>query len=161
MGEIDPALHLLPLDQLDRIVEYASGDIGLEFLGFTEVYLSLAAIIPKFWTILDLGCAYAPQAFIFKDHKAYIGVDRHERERFAAPNTTHHIASIGEFIEKHASALDQDTTFAICSYVPAWGEDGMRLARQSFKNVFTYYPAEDPEWAVAARKMVALAKRGA
>lgn len=142
--EVDPALRLLPRDQVERIMAYASGDIGYEFLGFTEIYFALASIIPSYWTIVDLGCAYAPQAFIFKDHKAYIGVDRGDGERFTAPNTTHYRLSIGEFIAQHGAALEQDSTFAICSYVPPWGEDGVELARRFFKNVFTYYPSHDP-----------------
>lgn len=160
-GEVDPALRLLPRDQFERIMDYASGDIGLEFLGFTEIYFSLASIIPSYWTILDLGCAYAPQAFIFKDHKAYIGVDRHEGERFTAPNTTHYRLSIGEFIAQHGATLDQDTTFAICSYVPPWGEDGIELARRSFKNVFTYYPARDPAHESIAKHFAKLAREQA
>lgn len=142
--EIDPAWELLPKDQIDRVLGQEICDIAPEFLGFTRVYFALAGIIPKHWTVVDLGCAYAPQAFIFKDHKAYVGVDFTVKEQFAAPNTTLYSMSIGEFIAKHAADFDQKRTFAICSYVPPWGDDNMKLARDAFKNVFTYYPASDP-----------------
>jgi hypothetical protein len=144
IDEPDPMLHMLPEDQLDRVLGQEDCDIDPNFLGFTSVYLSLASIIPKHWTIVDLGCAYAPQAFAFKNHAAYIGVDRGGGERFAAPNTTHHTMTIAEFIAEHLGALDLETTFAICSYVPPWHNDNMALARESFKNVFTYYPAKTP-----------------
>lgn len=49
-----------------------------------------------------------------------------------------------DFIAKHADTFDKDRTFAICSYVPPWhGHDSLKLTREHFKNVFTYYPASD------------------
>lgn len=146
MIALDPACHLLPEDQLDRVFGQDMCDIDAEFLGFTYIYFALASVIPKHWTIVDLGCAYSPQAFIFKDHRAYIGVDLGiAKERFEAPNTTHYTMPIAEFIEKHIDGFDQKTTFAICSYVPPWHDDNMALAREHFKNVFTYYPASPRE----------------
>lgn len=144
--EVDPILHMMPQDQLDRVLDAAMCDIAPEFLGFTEIYLHLSEIIPTHFTVVDLGCAYAPQAWLFKDHKAYIGVTLNEIERFHAPNTTHYTMPIREFLDRHLADFDQDTTFAICSYVPPWCDDNMKLARDSFKNVFTYYPAKDPKW---------------
>lgn len=142
--DLDPAWHLMPREQVDRVLGQDQCDIAPEFLGFTGVYLSLATIIPTHWTVVDLGCAYAPQAFIFRDHAAYIGVDISDGERFCAPNTTHYVMPIANFIEEHGASFDQARTFAICSYVPSWHQsDNMRLARESFQNVFTYYPARD------------------
>lgn len=143
--ELDPVWHLMPEDQIDRVFRQDMCDIAPEFLGFTNVYLALAGLIPRHWTIVDLGCAYAPQAHIFRDHKAYIGVDVSAGERFSAPNTTHYQMTIADFIEAHGASFDQDRTFAICSYVPSWyRSDNLRLAREHFRNVFTYYPASDP-----------------
>jgi len=145
-------MSLIPQEQFERVFAQDECDIDYEFLGFTEIYESLAAVIPQHWTIVDLGCAYSPQAFLFRNHKAYIGVDIGlNKGRFAAPNTAHYEMTIAAFIERHLSDFDQDTTFAICSYVPPWHDDNMRVARMSFKNVFTYYPAGDrlisaPPW---------------
>lgn len=146
--EIDPAWELMPKDQIERVLGQEMCDIDASFLGFTDIYLALAKIIPTFWTIIDLGCAYAPQAIIFSGHKAYIGVDLGEgRERFSAPNTTHYNMTNAEFVEKHATEFDQELTFAICSYVPPWYDcDSLKLARETFRNVFTYYPGPDPSW---------------
>jgi hypothetical protein len=145
-GRIDPALHLMPEDQLSRVLGQDICDIDHEFLGFTDKYLALASVIPLHWTVVDLGCAYAPQAMIFKNHKAYIGVDVSLAERFSAPNTTHYQMSTAEFISEFGATFDNDRTFAICSYVPNWySQDSRRLAREAFKNVFTFYPAGDPE----------------
>lgn len=142
--EVDPVWHMMPQDQIDRVLHYDMCDIGSEFLGFTQIYLALASIIPKHWTVVDLGCAYAPQAIIFQDHAAYIGVDASKCERFSAPNTTHYTMTTGEFIRDHAADLDQNRTFAICSYVPNWfGENSRELTQANFRNVFTFYPARD------------------
>ena len=150
--ETDPALHLLPEYQLDRVLGQDICDIDPTFLGFTSIYLALASIIPKHWTIVDLGCAYAPQAFIFKDHRAYIGVDLGlAKERFEAENTTHYTMPIADFIDKHGPDLHEDTTFAICSYVPPWHHDNMALVRGAFKNVFTYYPSGTSRQLIAIR----------
>ena len=140
----DPALHMIPQDQLDRVLGQDMCDIDPTFLGFTEVYLHLSEIIPTYWTVVDLGCAFAPQVFFFKDHRSYIGVDLYTKERFTTPNATFYNMTIADFIDQHGPSFDQDTTFAICSYVPEWHNDNMRLARDAFKNVFTYYPARDP-----------------
>lgn len=139
--KLDPAWHLMPADQLERVFNQQECDIDQEFLGFTNVYLALATIIPKHWTVIDLGCAYAPQAMIFKDHVRYLGIDYGGKERFHAPNTEHFDMTIATFISRHIHDFDQNTTFAICSYVPPWHNDNVDLARSSFKNVFTYYPS--------------------
>lgn len=148
--EIDPAWHLMPQDQIDRVLHQDMCDIAPEFLGFTNIYLSLASLIPKHWTVVDLGCAYAPQAVIFRDHAGYIGVDQSACERFSAPNTKHYTMTVGNFIRSRCHEFDQNTTFAICSYVPNWyGESPQELARASFKNVFTFYPASGKNRLVA------------
>ncbi|SOC40109.1 hypothetical protein SAMN05892877_1077 [Rhizobium subbaraonis] len=154
MGEpLDPAFHLLPAEQIDRVLGQHMCDIDPTFLGFTNIYLALASVIPKHWTIVDLGCAYAPQAFIFKDHETYIGVDLGiAKERFEAGNTTHYTMPIAEFIDKYGADFHQETTFAICSYVPPWQNDNMALARGAFKNVFTYYPASPRDRFIAIRQ---------
>ncbi|MDM9643838.1 hypothetical protein, partial [Rhizobium sp. S163] len=112
---LDPAFHLMPKDQLSRVFDQQDCDIDHEFLGFTNIYLALASIIPVHWTVVDLGCAFAPQALIFKDHARYVGVDMNTKERFSAPNTQHHSMPISAFLAKHLAEFDQNTTFAICS----------------------------------------------
>ena len=146
MDKLDPIFHLLPDDQLTRVFNQDMCDIDPTFLGFTEIYKHLSEVIPHHWTVVDLGCAYAPQAFLFKDHKAYIGVDRSGGERFTAPNSTHIITTIREFIGSHLNEPDLSTTFAICSYVPPWHDDNRKLVRENFENCFIYYPAKTPRF---------------
>jgi hypothetical protein len=92
--------------------------------------------------IVDLGCAYAAQSFFFDHHAKYIGIDAHTpvSARFKTSNAEHFEMTILDYLAGHAGSLDQGTTFAVCSYVPRWHDDNQRLAREFFKNVFTYYP---------------------
>jgi hypothetical protein len=133
--------RLIPDEQYDRVFGQDMCDIDYEFLGFTEIYESLAEIIPKHWTVVDLGCAYSPQSWLFSDHKLYVGVDYGVKERFSAPNTRHFEGTIREFIERGLTEFNLDQTFAICSYVPPWHDDNRKIARENFKNVFVYYPS--------------------
>lgn len=132
----------LPPDQIDRVLSTYMCDIGPEFLGFIGIYERLAEIIPIHWTVVDLGCAYAPQALLFDAHKEYVGVDllTPDKARFSAPNSRFFEMPIAEFIEKHVGDFNQDKTFAICSYVPPWHGNNREIARQAFQNVFTFYP---------------------
>ena len=133
----------LPKDQWDQIMAldyYAACQIDPTFVGFVDVYYHLAAIIPTHWTIIDLGCAYAPQAFMFKHYSRYIGVDIEIPHRFHAPNTTHYSMPIGEFLAQHGHEYDPLETFAICSYCPMWGEKTTEHVRAFFPNLFVYYP---------------------
>ena len=131
----------LPRHQKDRVFSSKWCDIEPGFMGFLKIYKFLSDIIPKHWTVVDLGCAYNPQSFYFTEHKRFIAVDNFSGvERFLATGTEFYEMSIECFIEKHLDDLFLDETFAICSYVPPWGADNMKLVRESFKNVFTYYP---------------------
>jgi len=127
----------LPKDQCDAIFNQKYCDIDYEFMGFLDVYESLSKIVPKYWSIVDLGCAYAPQCFYFEKHKEYVGVDVSGCLKFKAGNTKHFRMPIEKFIKEHSSEFNMDETFAICSYV---GDQSMKIVRQTFKNVFTYYP---------------------
>ncbi len=136
--------HLYPFQVLE-VFSNDQCDIDCTFMGFTEIYDNLAKIIPKHFTIVDLGCAYAPQAFYFRKHKRYIGVNLGEFKRFSFKNTKFWIGKIGEFIESEDyQKLDLDKTFAICSYVPPWHGDNIEITRANFRNVFTYYPSSRP-----------------
>jgi len=132
----------LPEDQINAVIngnKYC--DIEPAFLGFVSTYLLLSFLIPKHFTVIDLGCAYAPQCFYFSDHKQYIGVDLSVENRFHTDNSIMYIMSISDFIEDYIELFDLDTTFAICNYVPDWRNDNMELVRENFRNVFVFYPA--------------------
>lgn len=126
---------------LEAVLNQPQCDIDGEFLGFVDIYEHLAEIIPLAYTVIDLGCAYAPQAYYFRGHKKYIGVDiaRKDEPRvvFMTDNMEYHDNGIEEFLENYEHV---DKEFAICSYVPNSISNNMTLAKEHFQNVFTYYP---------------------
>lgn len=130
----------IPAKEKERILSQDHCELDCEFLGFTEVYFYLSKMIPKHFTVIDFGCYLAAQCYCFPDHEKYIGVDVVEMERFVLSNTKHYICTIQDFVATYLGELDIDTTFAICSCVPDW--EAQKMIRESFTNVFVYYPAK-------------------
>ena len=132
---------MIPKEEVERA--FLSGcDLDGSFAGFVDVYYELSKVIPKHWTVVDIGCAYNAQSYLFKDHKRYIAVDPSDCEKFKAPNCEIFNMTAKEFLHTMAfDGLNLDETFAICSYVPNWHNQAPReLTRLYFKTVFTYYP---------------------
>lgn len=134
-------LSILPKEQVETVFKQKECDIEPCFLGFVDIYEQLSKIIPKHFTIIDLGCAYNPQCFFFKEHKKYIAVDVSDCVKFKTDNCDIYTDTISNFIEKHLSEFNLEQTFAICSYVPNWYGDNIKIVRESFKNLFVYYPS--------------------
>lgn len=134
---------MLPVDQVDRVLNQEYCEIDLTFLGFMETYKVLSSIIPNEFTVVDLGCAYNPQCFYFQGHKKYIAVDVSQSLKFQSDNCVIYIKKISEFIRDDIKHLDMNTTFAICNYVPPWHGNNSYMVRKYFKNVFTFYPSND------------------
>jgi len=133
-------LSQIPEIELDRVLAQKECDIEPSFLGFVNHYHLLSQLIPLDFTVIDFGCAYNPQCYFFQDHKKFIGVDHGSIERFKTPNCDIYQMSIIPFIQKHLKDFDQGKTFAICNFVPNWeGENGKRV-RESFENVYNFYP---------------------
>lgn len=133
----------LPDEQRKEVMASGMCDIEPSFMGFVRIYRNLSEIIPKHFTVVDLGCAYAPQCWYFRDHAGYIGVDIGDHHRFHMPNTIHYSMSISDFIRDVRPSII-DPVFAICSYVPPWGEDNMKITQLAFTHAFTYYPDRTP-----------------
>lgn len=137
--EIHKLFSRISLTQISEVLGQERCELDNEFLGFTEIYERLAEIIPKHFTVVDLGCYCAAQAYFFEDHAFYYGVDVFEGKRFRTPNTVHFTKSIQHFIAENLIDLDPDETFAICSYVP--DREAQRMVREAFPNLFVYYPS--------------------
>jgi len=121
--------------------KWISAQLDPSFLGFTDTYKALSQIIPKDWTILDLGCAYAFQAYYFKDHARYIGVDSSDCMKFRTPNSSSYVVDILDFINRgdDLPCILPLNTFAICNYVPLSPKDA-ETVRKAFPFIFYYYP---------------------
>lgn len=148
----DPLLFKLPTDQVTKVLHESMCDIDATFLGFTDTYAKLSKIIPKHFTIIDLGCAYNPQCFYFTKHKKYVAVDESDCAKFQAPNCVIYQKKIESFIAENLHEYNLEETFAICNYVPL-REETHELVRRSFKNLYMYYPHNDEEQGIIAQVM--------
>ena len=135
----DNVINLIPKKQLEEVFAYEYCDIDLSFMGFTDIYKHLSMIIPKHFTVIDLGCSYAPQCFYFSAHRQYIGIDLYGGPRFHSDNTLHFEKRIEDFLLENLDKLDLAESFAICSYVPS--PSAVSDARNIFLNIFSFYPS--------------------
>lgn len=143
-------LSLIPKREKERVFSSDSvADICDEFLGFVDTYYYLSKIIPTDFTIIDIGCAYNAQSYLFKDFAKVYAVNPPDKdeyynfERFSAPNCTLLRMTAGEFIGKELPNLNLDLgrCFAICNYVPNWyGEKPMEFVSKTFPNHYVFYP---------------------
>lgn len=123
--------------QANNIMESNGCDIDPTFLGFLGGYYYLSMIIPLDRIIYDMGCGYGFQSWFFRKHKQYIGVDINLHGRFELANTQYYQLTISDFI---VLDLIESPHFAICNYVPPWGDDNGKLVKHNFQHVFVFYP---------------------
>lgn len=133
--------NMIPQLELDRVFQgTASAELAMDFLAFEKCYKVASLLIPKSWTILDLGCAYAAQAYYFMHHKKYVAVDHHSEKdyfRFQTDNMEFYNVSIQKFLSTHYF-VDLERIFAICSAVP--DEEAQKLTIETFPNHYVWYP---------------------
>jgi hypothetical protein len=142
---------LIPDKEMERVMmSDASAEICTDNLmcgGATYYYLS--RMIPKDWTVVDVGASYGAQSYLFQDHAKYIAVEPFESsddwhfENFKADGTERYEMTAGNFIKDILPTLNLDLnkTFAIANYTPSWfGESPIELVRTTFYNVWTFYP---------------------
>lgn len=123
-------------EQCERVFNSHRCDIDPTFLGFVYTYYHLSKLIPKYFMVVDLGCAFSPQGYYFTDHKKYIGVDVGESSsRFSFGNTEHIVSTINDYLENYAS--DPLDAFAICNYVPL---RNYKTIGHTFPNLYVFYP---------------------
>ena len=120
--------------QLKKILHYESAEHDPTFLGFIQQYEALSRIIPRHFIILDLGCGIALQAWYFRHHKEYLGVDTYKGPRLQLDNVIHFKDDINQFIADYDK--DPNTIFTIVNYVPI----STTRIRKKYNNLFIYYP---------------------
>lgn len=132
---------IIPLKEIEEKLSQDYCELDLEFAGFECQYRAVANNVPDDYTIIDFGCYMAAQAYLFKNHEAYIGVDIASNvERFATENTTHYVMSIQEFIKEELPKYKGKKVYAICNYVP--DADARDLVTMVCENFMVYYPGE-------------------
>lgn len=138
--------HLIPPEEMKRVMSSdASAEIDGTCLTCLD-YAPLAELIPKHWTVIDFGCSYNAQSYLFKDHKKLISVDlpmsdylpQFDLQRFKPPWCELYEVSIDDWLDTHFTGADLDITFAICGYVPS--VQAVKRVRSLYTNLFVYYP---------------------
>ena len=110
--------NLIPKEELYSKLSQEGCELEEDFLGFLNTYEAVSRFVPTKMVIVDFGCYMAAQAYFFKNHAAYIGVDYFERgklsrlKRFETSNSIMLIQSIQEAIR-----ILPSNYYAICSAV--------------------------------------------
>ncbi len=137
---------LIPDEEWERVMKGAAwSEIDCNFMTCgTGYYYNLSKMIDKEWTVIDLGCGYNAQSYLFQDHARYIAVNPivfiAEFGFFQAPETEFYGIDGQNFIRKILPnlQLDLNAVFCIVNYVPS--EDCIKSALATFKNIWVYYP---------------------
>jgi len=135
-------VNVLPNDQWDNVMYQEYCDIDPSFVGFVNHYYHLSKIIPKGMTVIDIGCAFAPQSYYFQEHKQYIGIDDGLlKYKFTFDNSLFYNINIHKFMKEvypNKYKEQKESIFWICNYMPYSIDD----LRQEFKHIYYYYPHE-------------------
>lgn len=144
--------NLIPREEHDRVFDgTASAECSCEFLVCDLMYFHLSDTLDKNMTILDFGCGYNAQSYLFGDFKLYLGIDSYKSftdeygcfydfRTYRAQGTGFLNVSGQKFIRDFMPKMniDIDHTFAICTYVPS--DELQELVRRTFKYCYVFYP---------------------
>ena len=150
----DELIKKLTKSEIDKIFSYEYCEYEYHFLGFLENYYDLKDLIPKDFTVVDVGCYLAIQSEYFKDHKRYIGIEpdvapfsdaninehfhKNENSVFIRDTAKGFVTNFSDYAKKYD--LDKDKMFIICSAVPAFEET--TLIEQNFPYIRIAYPGK-------------------
>lgn len=139
--------RLIPTDEMRRVSDCGYCDLSCDFLGFIDTYWHISRMLDDRYTIIDFGCAFAPQSYFFRNFRRYIGVDlmcdtffRQNEEDGNCVFYPH--TDIQRWIEEVFPTLGLDVTkcFAIVNYVPDMHGRCAKSAKEVFPNIYTFYP---------------------
>lgn len=141
---------LIPYEDRERVMKSdASAEIDANCVTCnSKRYYYLSEMIWKEWNVIDIGCSYNAESYLFANHRCFIGVNPDSRyddnrwhfEHFKAEGTMYYDMTGQEFIRDvlPCLGLDLEKTFAICHFVP--DDDCMKMVRETFPNCFVLYP---------------------
>ena len=120
----DAVCHGIGPDAINTFMQWDYCEYDGDYFGFLNTYGALKA--PNTYTIIDIGCYLAAQAWLFRNNTAYIGIDIGVPMRYRlAQNNARHFDMTGQtFINDVLpdmianGEIDLEHTIAICSAVP-------------------------------------------
>lgn len=125
-------INSISKEALQKVFSYSQCELEPNFLGFLHVYADLQNL-PKDFTVIDIGCCQAVQAFYFRDFKRYIGIEPTIPAEYmlAQDNASYYEGTMQDFTGHiNSMGLDLDKVFAVCSYVP--DKQAQRLVSEIF-----------------------------
>lgn len=139
-------MHQLGDEQLERYMQYDRCEYDGEYLGFIEVYC--AVHVPDDWTVIDLGCNQAAQAWYFKNAAHYIGIDMGIPSKYQTrqDNATYYNMSGQQFIKTVLpdlvtnGTIDPDKTITLCVAVP--DKELQHMVMDTFSYHVVTYPTD-------------------
>lgn len=149
MRETCETFKLIPKEEYIRVMYSGDSELDCEFLCFEENYIPLVPYIPDDWTVVDLGCYQAAQAYHFTGKAAYVGVDCFDLkkykdynppERFKPHNAVHMYETIQDFIKYHLAYFDLSKTYFIMSAVNDF--DATAELYSKVKHAYMAYPGK-------------------
>ena len=155
--EIYDLLNMIPAEEQRRVFSYYYSEycpipsVQNGFLGFIENYKHLSQMIPKHWTIIDIGAYGNCQSYYFTEHKKYIAVepscfDGRGIPMFQPANCEVFRCTGQQFVAHILPrlGLNLKETFVIMNFVPS--NDCCEVIRKTFPNLFIYYPSMGAEF---------------
>lgn len=81
MPSFTPLREIIPRAELKRLLSQDYCELEPDFLCFEPAYQAVAKYVPKDYIIVDCGCYLALQAYLFREHRRYIGIDCLEKQQ--------------------------------------------------------------------------------
>lgn len=135
-------------EEAKRLFAYEECEADADFFAFLENYKDLSEVLPKNFTIIDIGSCMSLQADYYKGFKRYIGVEPWVplEFRLRQSNAEYYKQTAQLFVAETlpqliAAGLDLNKTFAVCSAVP--DKTAKALVAKTFKYFRVAYPGED------------------
>ena len=149
----------IPKEELRRVMREsytASAEIAPDFLCFEKDYYFVKEHISDDDIVIDLGCSYDAQCFLFTSNERYIAVDcgLSDDVHFDDGHVEFYNQSIQEFIKETLPSLGlpMDKIVAVCNAVP--DEEARKMVEQTFDRFYIAYPYMDTKYCFDGNKVV-------
>lgn len=121
------------LSQFEKLImwEFTHPNDPLSVVNFDGAYEFIKNNAGQFKTIIDFGCSYGLQSFLFEGYE-YIGVDDFYAPPIAPSYAKFFNCTAQDFIKKNLKQFDLDTTLALCFNLP--DKQARDLIETSFPN---------------------------
>ena len=138
---------MIPKEEAQRVFNCGYCDLGGDFLGFIDTYYHISRLLDDRYTIIDFGCAFAPQSYFFRNFKKYIGIDAmcdtFFRQNEVGGNCEYYPhTDISQWLADTYPhlLLNRRECFAIMNYVPDMSERRLNDVKKVFPNMYSFYP---------------------